>query len=238
MKAVVRFLLSLKTVFGFFLIFIVLTFIGSIMLPNNLAYFSGIDDTPLFRWLSESDDYMLTWWIYAIILMLALLALSTIFCTVDGLLKKVSGRNLILKLSPQIMHIGVLFIMLGHLLTASIGFKTDVLVKKGEGKTVAENIGVYFEDIKVETDRWGYDTMWEAKLWWLEDRKKVREVLLRPVHPLYFKGLGFYFRSVNMGEELSVLIRVCRDPGTQWALLGGVLLSVGGIGFMYGRFRA
>ncbi len=238
MKAIARFFISLKTAFGFFFAFVVLAFIGSILLPKNLAFFSGIDDIPLFRWLSDSNNLKLTWWIYTIILMLALLAISTIFCTVEAFLKRLSKKNLILKLSPQIMHMGVLFIMLGHLLTASIGFKMDVLIKKGEKKTVAERATLYLKDIKVQKDENGYDTDWEAKLLWSEDNEKTNERILRPVHPLYFGQIGLYFKSVTIEPDESALIRVCKDPGALWALIGGVLLSVGGLGFIYARFGA
>lgn len=236
MRAIINFFLSLKTAFWFFAIFVVLNLIGSLMLPKNLVFFSGIDDMPLFRWLSDSKNIGLTWWIYALIFMLALLAVSTIFCTADALLKRMSKKNIILKLSPQIMHIGVLLIMLGHLLTASIGFKTDVVIKKGEKKTVAENAGFYLEDIKVSKDENGYDTDWEAKLIWFKDRE-TEEKVLRPVHPLYFGQIGLYFKSVTTEPEQSALIRVSKDPGALWALIGGVLLSIGGIGFIYGRFN-
>jgi hypothetical protein len=89
-KAITQFFLSLKTVFGFYFIFIVIVLIGSLMLPTNLAFFSGIDDEPLFRWLADNVNLKITWWIYALIFMLALFAVSTIFCTVEALLKRMS----------------------------------------------------------------------------------------------------------------------------------------------------
>lgn len=235
MKALTRFFLSLNTTFGVLLAFIILAFIGSLSLVNNLAFFSGIDDAPLFRWLSTANDLRKTWWIYVLIAILTVLAVNTIFCTVEGIFTKSGRRNLILKLSPQVMHIGVLFIMLGHLLTASIGFKTDLNLNKGDKKTVTEKIAVSVDDVKVKTDENGYYTDWEAKLLWFEDGQKKHESILRPVHPLYFGQFGLYLRSVAMEPEASVLIRVCRDPGALWALIGGALLSAGGLGFIYGR---
>jgi hypothetical protein len=237
MKAMARFFLSLKTAFGLFLLFVLIAFVGSLMLPKNLAFFSGIDDTPLFKWLSAYGKFNLTWWIYALILMLALLAVSTIFCTVEGLLKMPGRRNLILKLSPQIMHIGVLFIMLGHLLTASVGFRSDVLIKKGSKEAIGGGRELYLNDVKAETDKNGYYTDWAAELSWLEGGREIRKTL-RPVHPLYIGGLGLYFKSVDMTDEPSALIRVCRDPGALWAFMGGILISAGGLGFIYGRFSA
>jgi hypothetical protein len=235
-KAITQFFLSLKTVFGFYFIFIVIVLIGSLMLPTNLAFFSGIDDEPLFRWLADNVNLKITWWIYALIFMLALFAVSTIFCTVEALLKRMSWINFILKISPQIMHIGVLFIMLGHLLTASTGFKTDMVIYKGEEKPVTGDTAISLDDISVKTDEDGYYTDWEAKLKWIEKGKKTQAQVLRPVHPLYFGQFGLYIQSVTLEPETTALIRVCRDPGALWALIGGLLLSVGGLGFIYGRF--
>ncbi|MDP2168498.1 MAG: cytochrome c biogenesis protein ResB [Thermodesulfovibrionales bacterium] len=235
-KAIARFFLSLKTAFGLFLAFIVLTFAGSIALPGNLAFFSGIDETPLFKWLSASGNLGLTWWIYLMIILLAVLAVSTVFCTVESLMGKMDRRNVILRLSPQVMHIGVLLIMLGHLLTASSGFKTDVLVKKGQGMEVGEGAAVYLEDVRVFTDENGSDTDWEAVLTWVDDADGAEGRSLRPVHPLYLGKFGLYLKSVSMGPEPSALIRVCRDPGALWALIGGALLVAGGLGFIYSRF--
>lgn len=235
MKAIMRFFLSLKTTFGLLVLYIVLSVTGSIMLPSNLAFFSGIDETPLFRWLLSAGNIRLTWWLYGMIALLFLIAVNTIFCTVESLMKKIGMKNLILRLSPQIMHIGVLLIMLGHLLTASIGFKTDLLIKKGEEKTISGDTSIYLEDITVQKDENGYYTDWEAELIWNDVGKKPGKGILRPVHPLYFGRFGLYIQSVETDPEATALIRVCRDPGAVWALIGGILLSIGGAGFIYGK---
>ena len=49
MKAFLYFLLSLKTAFGIFLFAIGIGLVGSFMLPYNLSFFSGIDDTMLIQ---------------------------------------------------------------------------------------------------------------------------------------------------------------------------------------------
>ncbi len=236
MRSLIQFFLSLKTAFWLFLLFLVVLFIGSLSLPNNLAFFSGIDDTPLFKWLAATGTMRITWWIYALIALLALLAVSTIFCTIEALLKRTGRRQLALKLSPQVMHIGVLFIMLGHLLTASLGSKTDLLIKQGERMTVSGDAAITLQDIKVWKDQNGYDADWEAKLIWSEGGNKLIETSLRPARPRYVGLFGLYSRSVSLEPDRSALIRVCKDPGAAWALLGGVLLSAGGLGFLYGRF--
>lgn len=236
MRALYRFFLSLNTTVSVFLVFIALAFIGSLSLVRNLAFFSGVDDVPLFRWLATSGDPGRTWWIYSMIGTLGVLAVNTMFCTVEGVMKRLDGNNLLEKLSPQIMHIGVLLIMLGHLLTATVGFKTDVNIVRGDKKQISGDIAVSVGDITVRTDANGYYTDWEARVVWFEDGQKKYEGNLRPVHPLYFGHYGLYTNAVTMEPQKSVHVRVCRDPGALWALLGGVIFSLGGIGFIYGRF--
>lgn len=236
MKTILQFFLSLRTAFGLFLLFIVILFIGSLSLPANLAFFSGIDETPLFKWLAAAGNVPVTWWIYALIGLLGVLAVSTIFCTAEALITRTGSRQLFLRLSPQAMHIGVLFIMLGHLLTASMGFKMDVLLKQGERRAIAGTADIVLRDVKVWKDRNGYDIDWEAQVEWTEGGERV-DAGLRPARPRYFGLFGLYSTSVSLEPERSALIRVCRDPGAVWALLGGLLLSAGGGGFLYGRFR-
>lgn len=236
MKTIIRFFLSIKTAFGLFIITILFMLAGSIELPENLAFFSGINDIPLFKWLSDNMNLKLTWWIYMLIASLFIFAVNTIFCTVESLMQKMSRYNIALKLSPQIIHIGVLFIMLGHLLTASTGFKTDLAIKKGEQKDISGGLAIYLEDIKVQTDINGYVENWETTLWLIEDSKKIKKMLISPVHPAYFRGYGIYSKTVTP-EESSALIRVAKDTGALWALIGGIVLIVGCLTFIYVRFR-
>lgn len=232
LKMINNFFLSLKIMSGFFLVFILLACAGSLFLTQNLAFFSGIDETPLFRWLSENKNLKLIWWIYALIILLGVIATGTIFCTIEGLLRRVNRKLLLLKLSPQIMHIGALLMLFGHLLTAAVGFKADILLKTGEVKTVLENKAVRLEGVSVQTDKNGYPTDWEAILRWKENGSESVAHKISPTHPLYFGQYGIYSQAVS-AEEKTALIRVCKDPGAIWALAGGLLLVAGGIGFFY-----
>jgi hypothetical protein len=237
MKALLRFMLSVKTAFGAFLVFIVLAFIGSLSLVGNLAFFSGIDDAPLFKWLSHAGRPGATWWIYALIALFVFLAANTICCTAEALLKRMGLRNLVLKLSPQVMHIGVLLIMLGHLLTASMGFKKDILVAEGKEALVQGDVSISLDGISTQTDEAGYFTDWEAAVGWLDAGRVLGHARIRPARPLYIGNYGLYIKSVATEPERTALIRVCRDPGALWALAGGILLCLGGAGFIYGRAK-
>lgn len=235
MRALLRIFLSLNTAVSVFTAFILIAFIGSLSLVRNLAFFSGVDEIPLFQWLAASGAPGKTWWIYALIVALGLLAVNTLFCTAEGVLKRLGSNRLLLQLSPQIMHIGVLFIMLGHLLTASVGFKADLNIARGEKQQVTDKISLTVEEISVRTDPNGYYTDWEARIVWLEDGQRRHEGTLRPVHPLYVGQFGLYVNAVTLEPQPAVLVRVCRDPGARWAFLGGLIFSFGGLALIYGR---
>ena len=237
MKSIIKFFLSIKTAYGFLLFFVAVLFYGAFSLPNNLAFFSGIDDEPLFSWLANAKGPGITWWIYALIAGFSLFAVNTIFCTGDALLFRLNRRDLIAKLSPQVMHAGVLFVMMGHLLTASLGTRLDIDIKKGAVGKIAEQVMLSLEDVKETMDGNGYTVDWDARIRWIEDGKSSAVSSLRPAHPLYFGAYGIYTRSVsNDRNGPSALIRVSRDPGALPALFGGILLTLGGVGFLYGRF--
>ncbi len=233
-KAITNFLLSIKTAFGLFLLCIALSFIGSLVLPGNLAFFSGIDDTPLFKWLAESGHIENTWWIYAFVVAMAILALSTVACTAEALLSRALRLNPALRLPTQVMHLGVLLVMLGHLMTAWIGTREDVPVTKGAPAVSSQGVAVRLVDVRTKVDENGYDTDWEADV----DAAGVTGTL-RPARPLFLQGAGLYLKAVTMtGASPSALICVARDPGAPWALLGGFLVSAGGAAFVLTRRRA
>jgi len=150
------------------------------------------------------------------IFLLLITAISTIFCIIDGL-RRLSRGLVIRRLSIEVIHIGVLFVMLGHLLTAYSGEKIDISIKKGEAINLLGK-DIFIEEIKTFKDEEGYPTYWEARL---------KDSILRPASPIRTgKGL-IYLKSVS-GD--SIIVRGVYDPGAIWALIGGILLSIGSVG--------
>ena len=237
MKRLYDILLSVRTAFYLMVAFSVIAVTGSVIHPRNLSFFSGIDSTPLFKWLSRSDHIEITWWIYAMILVLALLGINTLACTVDALIKRVRLKNLMLKLSPQLIHIGVMMIMIGHLLTASLGLKMDLFLEKGKAIRVAANRVVGLDAVEVVTNEDGYVVDWTSHIWLKTDKKRY-DLILKPSRPVYRAGLGFFVQAATGDEEeTSSLVRVTADPGAPWAFIGGAIVVVGGIMFLFARLR-
>ncbi len=237
MKKFYDILLSVKTAFWLMVAFSVIAIIGSVIHPRNLSFFSGIDSTPLFKWLIHSDHLEITWWIYGMILVLALLGINTLVCTVDALIRKVRLKNLMLKLSPQLIHIGVMMIMIGHLLTASLGLKMDLFLEKGKTARITGNRIVGLNDVEVVMNEDGYVVDWTTYIW-LKTNGKRYNLILKPSRPVYRAGLGFFVQAATRDEEeISSLVRITADPGAPWAFIGGAIVVVGGLMFLLARLR-
>jgi len=238
MKRLYDFLISLWTLVGVFAVLLLLFLFGSISLPTHLAFFSGIDDAPLFSWLAESGKPAVVWWIWAIVAGLGVMGLSTVLCTLDFFLHRMSRTRFLQRVSPQVMHIGALLVMLGHLLTASSGFKKDVALKDGERVEVDQGVVLALERMDLVLDEYGLATDWSARILLDREGRPGRPHSIRPAGPVYDAGLGIYFKSVSLEKPPAAVFRVCRDHGAPWALAGGLLLVLGGAGFLVGRMQA
>ncbi|RME65346.1 MAG: hypothetical protein D6778_06505 [Nitrospirae bacterium] len=227
MKRILDILLSVKTAFYLFWVFVIIAFVGSVELPGHLSFYSGIDEEPLFRWLSENQVLVRTWWIYGLIIALALIAINTIFCTTEALLKRVKGRNLITKLMPQLMHIGVLFVMLGHLVTASYSFRTEVDIKKGDFLSLPDGTKVQVLSVKEILDEEGFPVDWIVTL--KTPSGPLQAGPLRPVK------VGAYTILAQAAEEDTAVLRAVQDPGAVWALVGGIIICSATLVFVISR---
>lgn len=205
---------------------------GSLVMPRNLAVFTGIDDTPLFRWLAEATERGLTWWVYALVVMMGAAATSTAVCTIDALLKSAGRRGFLSRLMPQVMHIGVLLALFGHLLTAALGLKYDINVPEGGSAEIHDGMSVSVSSVRSEQDETGYYTAWEADLAVMRDGALVKDAMLRPVHPILMGQTGLFFKSISVDGQRAATIRVTKDPGAGWALAGGILVAIGAAGFI------
>lgn len=242
MRSIYRFFISMNTAFWLMALVMALALAGSLHLPAKLAFFSGIDDAPLFVWLrAEGGEPLATWWIYGLVAALGLLTLSTVLCTVEDFIKKgLPPRNLIRRLSPQVVHLGVCLALLGYLLTSAYGTREDLLLARGQESALSDSVVLSVTDVKVGPGEGGYMTDWEAGV-----RLKVGGVAgetrrLRPARPVYGGGYGLYLKSVTLGsatlgDEAQVLIRVTRDPGVLWAFIGGALVLLGSAGLALTR---
>jgi len=220
-----NFFLSLKTAVWLLFILVCLFFIGSYMMPVHREVFASMNEDLLFSWINDvaASNVWYTWWLFAAILVLFLLTINTIVCSVEAIRGRWTRDDFLLRISPQIMHIGFLFILLAHLLGAGWGYKLSGMMPEGASARLPEDRVLRLQSIHVETDLRGFMTDWAAEALLFENDQVVKRGTLGPNTPMFYRGTGVYLKSLNFDQGPAAILVVARDPGAVWALVGGTL---------------
>lgn len=219
------FLLSLRTaillLFGLLLFFL----LGSFMMPK-LPEYRALYTEPLLPWM-QGNRFGITWWLWASVAVSALLAANTVFCSIESLLKKREARQWLLVIAPQIVHIGFLFILVAHLLSATGSFKGNAYAYQGSVFRLPGNEEVIFDSVRTSVDENGNVRDWSAEIRYLVNGATVASDVILPNGPSLRNGLGIYIQTVRTGPFPVAIIEVSREPGALWALIGGMLFLAG-----------
>ena len=226
-----NFFLSLKTAVWTLFVLLCLFFIGSYMLPMHRTIFDPMNNDLLFHWIKDiaADNVWQTWWFFAALAGLVLLTLNTIFCSIQSVRGKWSRSDFLLRISPQVIHIGFLFILLAHLLGAGWGYKLSGMMPEGAYAPLPENLALRLNKINVETDALGFMTDWSVEASLYDNSHLVKSGTLGPNSPLFYCGTGIYLKSLNFERGPAALLLIAKDPGAIWALIGCVLFTLGSV---------
>lgn len=235
LRKLLNFFLSLRTVILLLLTLLCMLLYGSIAMPSR-PEFSTINSIPLFDWLKENPAGI-TWWLYGSIGLLALLTANTIICSIESLIKKQQYRKWLLIISPQIIHVGFLFILLAHLLSSTSSFKGSAVVYEDSLLALPNNLTLRMDDINIEIGPAGYISDWRATIEYFSGGIKIKEDLLKPNSPSFYRGLGIYLKDIRLYPAKAVLLEVSREPGAVWALIGGILFMFGIITLLILRIK-
>ncbi|KAF0145579.1 MAG: hypothetical protein FD156_860 [Nitrospirae bacterium] len=227
LKNFLDFFLSLRTAIWLLLGLILMLFFGAVIMPSR-EEFSTINSTPLLGWLKDSP-LGATWWLWGSITLLSLLAANTLLCSVESLLKKRQHRAWLLIISPQIIHIGFLFILLAHFLSSAGSFKNNAVAYEGSAFLLPNNLTVKVNDINININSSGYISDWAVNIEYFSGNEKIKEDSLGPNSPSFYKGLGIYLKDIQPYPLKAVLLEVTKEPGAAWALVGGILFMLGTI---------
>lgn len=219
------FFLSLKTTIILLLVLLCLLLYGSLAMPLNQE-FQLLSVEPLLHWMVDSP-LAITWWLWASLGVLSFLTINTFFCSLESLLMKRESKNWLLKISPQIIHAGFLFILLAHLLSSYGSFKGTTFVTRGSMLQLPNGLAVLFDSVNVVVDPSGYVQDWSAEVRYFEGGRQIANGVVQPNSPSFEKGLGIYIKTVRLDPYPVALIEVSKEPGAPWALVGGILFLVG-----------
>ncbi len=224
-KKTLDFFLSLRTGLWLLLTLLCILLYGSFMMPLK-EEFQTLHVMPLFKWMTE-NSLGVVWWLWASVVALSLLTANTLLCSIESVFKKRGAKNLLLVLSPQVIHIGFLFVLLAHLLSSYGSSRETGFVANGTVVPLANGISVLFEEIKADADSSGDIIDWSAGISYLREGTRFKRDIIRPNSPSFQGGFGIYIKTVRFQPYPVALIEVSRDPGALWALVGGILFLAG-----------
>lgn len=194
---------------------------------------SNINNMALFRWLMETP-VAVSWWLWATIGLLALLALNTVLCSVESLRMKYQRGKFLVLIAPQVMHAGFLLIVLAHLFSAWGGYKQVMPVQEGGVIGFPDGSSVQVGNIAATMGPMGFPTDYSADIRYLANGGEAVKTI-SPNHPFFHKGAGFYLKEVAPPPYRAALIEVHREPGAEMALAGALLFTVGNVALLYTR---
>ncbi len=235
LKKFLTLFLSLRTAIWLLLTLICLLFYGAVIMPVR-EEFQALHTVRLFQWVAENPPGI-TWWLWASLGVISLLTANTLLCSIESIMKKKSARQWLLILSPQVVHIGFLFILLAHLLSGYGSFRGTAVVYENAGLTLPNNNDVVFKSIHVDTDPMGYSKDWSADIEYFKDGRSLKADRIRPNRPSFQDGLGIFIKTVQFRPYPVAVIEVSREPGAVWALIGGILFMAGMITLLLFKIR-
>ncbi len=226
-----NFFLSLKTTVWTLLALIGLFFIGSYMMPVHRDVFESMNNDLLFHWVTRiaSMNVPYTWWFFAAVAGLAMLTINTLLCSVRAVTGKFSRSEFLLRISPQTIHLGFLFILLAHLLGAGWGYKISGALPEGSYARLPDGRTVYLRSVRADINSRGMPEGWSAEVVLYHNDELLSAGTLGPNQPLLYSGVGIYMKSFDLEPRPYAVLLVAKDPGTIWALTGGILFILGAI---------
>lgn len=225
------FFLSLKTTVWLLLVLVCLFFIGSYMMPVHRETFAAMNDALLLDWfrrVAVETPYQ-TWWFFGALAALTLLTINTVVCSVQAVRGRWTRTDFLLRISPQIVHAGFLFILLAHLISAVWGYRLSGAMPEGAYTGLPENRALYLREVRMTVGETGHPSDWAADVYLFENSERVRAGTLGPNRPLFYKGTGIYLKSIAFETGPAAFLMVNKDPGAVWALAGAILFIAGSI---------
>lgn len=188
---------------------------------------SGINDVALLLWLRQVP-FGVSWWLWLVIALLALLVLNTILCSIEVLRLRFGRAKLLHLLAPQAMHLGFLLVVLAHLLSAQGGSKEGGQVQAGMTVSLPDGTSLRFDRIDGSTGPFGMATDYHAAITH-RTASGTRTAIVSPNHPYFHNGYGLYLKHAELGPTPFGIVELHREPGAGAALAGALLFTAGNL---------
>ncbi len=231
MVSIIRFFTSLNTALVLIFLMTVIFLYGSITMPFH-EEFNELYFLALIRWMFR-NPFHITWWLWTAVVILILLTLNTIICSIQSIIRKSEGRRFLITVAPELMHIGFLFILLGHLLSSISSEKEFFILGENSGIPLGNGY-IRIERIDFSIDRKGYIDNMSAQIRYISSvDNEVYEI--KPNKPFILNGTGIYLKMVRPYPYLHAIFEYSKEPGAIPALTGGLLFLAGNVLLLLGR---
>ena len=224
-RHLINFFFSLQTTLWLLGLSLFLMFAGAFIMPGSQE-FQALHSMPLFDWIYK-QPLKITWWLWGLIGVLAVMTVNTLFCSIESIIKKRKVTQWLLLISPQVIHVGFLFILLAHLLSALGSYQMTAAAQEGSVLRISsDNILLKVNNINIIPDYYGYVSDYAVDIEYLSDGEVIEKDTIRPNDPSDIIGLNIIVKDLRTSPE-AVLLQIHNEPGALWALIGGVLFMVG-----------
>jgi len=211
---------------------------GSVLVIANPGFFQSLDRTVLLsRLFGPGKQYpSLTLWIFVLIFLVFLFAVNTFVCTVDRLYTVIKTKSPFRYFLPQVVHIGFLVALIGHLAGSLFGFRSyGNIAVKGRVIAVPHEAGIFarLDDIDVGFNGEGGMERLKSTVTILKGKDAVKTYDIHLNDPLIYRGVAFYYADhgrATTGFILDV------DGEKKEADLDGGFADRGGKKYFFGAF--
>ena len=225
LQHLINFFFSLRTTLWLLGFMLVLMLAGAFIMPAQQE-FETIHSTPMFEWL-KIQPIAIIWWLWSLIGVLTLLTVNTLFCSVDSIIKKRKVTRWPLLISPQIIHIGFLFMLFAHLMSATGSYQKFAVAQEGSMFRISDDAVLKIKDINIQSDYNGYITDWKVDIEYLKQGNIFQTDTIVPNSPSVRMGFNINVKDLQAYPYEAILLQVSREPGAVWALAGSILFMVG-----------
>lgn len=225
LKKILDSLFSLRTTLWLLGFMLVLMLAGAVIMPGERA-FQQLRTMPLFDWIGEQPAGT-TWWLWGLIGLLSLLTVNTFFCSVESIIKKRRVTQWLLLISPQVIHIGFLFVLLAHLLSSLYAYEKMTTIYEGALIKLDDSMALKIKDIDVDIDYYGYISDWKVDVAYVSKGTTIVEDSIKPNDPSDKQGLNINVKNVRPYPRKVAYLQISYEPGARWALVGGILFMIG-----------
>lgn len=236
LRHLTAFFLSLRTTLWLLGFLLVLLLAGAVIMPGEEA-FQGLHAMPLYQWL-RSQPLQITWWLWGLILLLIVLAVNTLFCSIESIVKKRKVTQWLLLIAPQIIHAGFLLVLIAHLVSAFGTVQKMAAVREGTRLELdGQALAVRVADISVSVDYYGYVKDWDVMIEYESGGSVVGKDSIRPNQPALHRGYNINIKDIRTIPMEMALLQINREPGALWALAGGLLFMTGVVSLIALKIR-